>query len=423
MDSLTLKASKKTKSTPAGEIPVDWGSIHIQEIVPDNAPVVYGIVQAGPHVADGIPYIRSTDVGGKIDPDQLLRTSSEIARKHRRSTVIPGDIVFSLRGNIGESSLVPESLSGANLTQGTARIRTDSKGDSRFFRYALMHDHALQRILAVAKGSTFREITLDDLRQISVPLPPLPEQRKIADILSTWDEALERLDALIAAKNRRKQALMQQLLARSSAHSEVAHARHRLGEVCERVTRRNRAASENVLTISAQHGLVSQQDYFNRSVAGADLSNYYLLHRGEFAYNRSSAKGYPYGAIKRLNQYDQGVVSTLYLCFRIRAKAAVSSAYLCHYFEAGLLNHGLRTIAKEGARAHGLLNVTSEDFFDLDIFLPTLREQEKFADILDTADEELALLRRQRNALDQQKRGLMQRLLTGKIRVSTENAP
>ena len=183
------------------------------------------------------------------------------------------------------------------------------------------------------------------------------------------------------------------------------------------MTRKNGATSDNVLTISAQDGLVNQRDYFNRSVAGADLSGYYLLNRGEFAYNRSSAKGYPYGAIKRLDNYDSGVVSTLYLCFRINAKAHVVSNYLCQYFEAGRLNAGLRSVAKEGARAHGLLNVTSDEFFDIDIFLPTLAEQQQIAAILDTADQELTLLRTQRQTLDQQKRGLMQRLLTGKLRV------
>ena len=253
--------------------------------------------------------------------------------------------------------------------------------------------------------------------EIEVAFPPLPEQRKIADILTTWDEALTQLDALIEAQERRKKALMQQLLTRASSKAGTRHARQRMGCVLERVTRRNSSLNDNVLTISAQGGLVSQKEYFNRSVAGADLSGYYLLHRGEFAYNRSYSNGYPYGALKRLDQFDSGVVSTLYLCFRIKEGAAVSPDYLVHYFEGGRLNSGLRCIAKEGARAHGLLNVTADEFFDLDIFLPSLPEQQKIAEILDTADQQLTLLRTQRTTLDQQKRGLIQRLLTGKLRV------
>lgn len=252
---------------------------------------------------------------------------------------------------------------------------------------------------------------------IEVAFPPLHEQRKIADILGTWDEALEKLDALIAAKALRKQALMQQLLAVAAQKIGHGHARHRLGEVVERVTRKNTVGNDNVLTISAQDGLINQREYFNRSVAGADLSGYFLLQRGEFAYNRSSSIGFPYGAIKRLDRYDAGVVSTLYLCFRIRDTTKVSSDYFAHYLDGGFINAGLRSVAKEGARAHGLLNITADEFMDIDIFIPPHALQTKIAAVLDTADAELRLLRQQRTALDHQKRGLMQQLLTGKVRV------
>ncbi len=266
-------------------------------------------------------------------------------------------------------------------------------------------------------GTGLQEIPISNLRQVRLPVPPLSEQRKIADILTAWDEALEKLDALIEAQEHRKKALVQQLLSHSSAHAQTSHAQHRLGDIIERVIRRNTVGSTNVLTISAQGGLVNQQEYFNRSVASADISGYYLLQKGEFAYNRSSAKGYPFGAIKRLDGYTEGVVSTLYLCFRLKTGAEASSDYLCHYFKSGYLNSGLCMIAKEGARAHGLLNVTADEFFDLDVFLPPLVEQKRIATILDIADQELNLLRAQRTALGQQKSGLMQRLLTGKLRV------
>lgn len=406
-----------TKHTAVGEIPLDWECLRLSKLVKADKPIVYGIVQAGEHIRDGIPYIRSTDVGGRILVESLKRTSLKIAQKYRRSTVSNGDIVFSLRGNIGETSLVPAELSGANLTQGTARVSIGKAYSAAFIQYALHDQHVHRRILAVAKGSTFQEITLEDLRNVELPIPSLPEQRKIADILGTWDEALEKLDALISTKERRKQALMQQLLQVVSEKVGHGHTRHRLGHVVERVTRKNDTGNDNVLTISAQDGLINQREYFNRSVAGANLAGYFLLQRGEFAYNRSSSIGYPYGAIKRLDRYDAGVVSTLYLCFRIQKDAPVVSDYLAHYLNNGYLNAGLRSVAKEGARAHGLLNVTADEFLDLDIFLPPPVLQRKIADILDAADVELRLLRQQRTTLDQQKRGLMQKLLTGKVRV------
>jgi type I restriction enzyme S subunit len=255
------------------------------------------------------------------------------------------------------------------------------------------------------------------LRQFPVLLPPKKEQQKISDIFGTWDEALEKLDVLIAAKERRKKGLTQQLLNAAAEKAGHGQTRHRVGSVVERVTRKNTIGSDNVLTISAQDGLINQREYFNRSVAGADLSGYFLLHRGEFAYNRSSSIGYPYGAIKRMDRYDQGIVSTLYLCFRVRDTVQISSDYLAHYLDGGYLNSGLRSIAKEGARAHGLLNVTADEFMDLDVFSPPLPLQEKIATVLDAADTEISNLRDQRAAINRQKRGLMQQLLTGKLRV------
>jgi type I restriction enzyme, S subunit len=298
-------------------------------------------------------------------------------------------------------------------------VRPDAKKlDERFLAYQTQGPSGRAYFQSCSKQSTnLASINSTQLRQFPTALPPIPEQRKIADILNTWDKGLKRLDALVEAQERRKKALMQQLLSRSSAHTQTSHAQHRLGDIVERVTRRNSFGSTNVLTSSARGGLVNQQEYFNRSVAAEDLSGYYLLKKGEFAYNRSRAKGYPFGAIKRLDPYPEGVISTLYLCFRLRSGAAASSDYLCHYFDGGFLNSGLRMIAKEGARAHGLLNVTADEFFDLDIFLPSLAEQQRIATILDTADQELTLLRQKRTALDQQKRGLMQRLMTGKLRV------
>lgn len=126
--------------------------------------------------------------------------------------------------------------------------------------------------------------------------------------------------------------------------------------------------------------------------------------------------GYPFGAIKRLDAYDEGVLSTLYLCFELISKSCSSDFYK-HLFEAGVLNKQLRGIVQVGARAHGLLNVTLEDFFAIKVKCPPLEEQKKIASFIDIADREIDLLRSQLEALREQKKGLMQQLLTGKVRV------
>ena len=157
--------------------------------------------------------------------------------------------------------------------------------------------------------------------------------------------------------------------------------RKTLSEFVDRVTRKNRSLqSTRPLTISAQYGLVDQTQFFKKSVAGADLSNYYLLGNGEFAYNKSYSDGYPLGAIKRLDSYDSGVLSSLYICFA--PKPFISSDYLVQYFESTKWNKVVKDISGEGARNHGLLNVSVSGFFETQHFIPKKDEQDKLASFL-----------------------------------------
>lgn len=160
----------------------------------------------------------------------------------------------------------------------------------------------------------------------------------------------------------------------------------KLGDLFERVTRKNtNLESDNVLTISAQYGLINQEEFFNKSVAGKNLKNYYLLKKGEFAYNKSYSDGYPMGATKMLEKYDYGVVSTLYICFRNKSEL-VNDEYFKYYFESKQYYDELSKIAQEGARNHGLLNVSIEDFFNIKISVPTIDEQIKITKIVNKID-------------------------------------
>ena len=146
-----------------------------------------------------------------------------------------------------------------------------------------------------------------------------------------------------------------------------------LSEIVIRVTRKNKLNESLLpLTISAQHGLIDQTTFFGKTVASKDLSNYYLLFRGDFAYNKSYSKDYPWGAVKRLNNYDKGVVSNLYICFK---PYNVNSDFLECYFETTKWNKGISNIAGEGARNHGLLNMSTSDFFCTKHYIPSIDEQ------------------------------------------------
>ncbi len=143
-----------------------------------------------------------------------------------------------------------------------------------------------------------------------------------------------------------------------------------INEMFEKISLKNKdRQSENVLTISAKDGLVNQETYFNKKIASKDLSNYFLLSNGDFAYNKSYSDGYPAGAIKKLAKYDDGVVSPLYICFRAICDEHLVEYYQ-HLFESGFLNQQILAVAKEGARNHGLLNVAKEDFFSLKVPVP-----------------------------------------------------
>jgi type I restriction enzyme S subunit len=203
----------------------------------------------------------------------------------------------------------------------------------------------------------------------------------------------------------------------SEAPRESTFARHPpwrqrpLGSICNRVVDRNSRGEANVLTISAEHGLIRQSEYFKRVVASHDLSNYFLLKAGDFAYNKSYSSGYPAGAIRRLDRYPAGVVSPLYICFR-PSSPDIHSDFLRHYFAAGRADEALGFLAKEGARNHGLLNVAIDDFLGIAIDLPPLPEQQRIAEILDTIDDAIRAAERLIAKLELIKRGLLHDLMT-----------
>lgn len=182
-----------------------------------------------------------------------------------------------------------------------------------------------------------------------------------------------------------------------------------LSDKFQRVTSKNNIGNTNVLTISAQHGLINQFEYYNHQYASENTSGYTLLHKDEFAYNKSYSDGYPWGATKRLERYDSGVVSPLYICFA--AKDGVCADFYSYYFESEPFYREIYKIAQEGARNHGLLNVSTEDFFKIQIANPPLEEQRRIADILGCCDRVITLKKELIVEKKKQKKALMQKLL------------
>ena len=268
-------------------------------------------------------------------------------------------------------------------------------------------------------GSGQPLITAGMLKRMFVIYPPYEEQELINSVLKLWDTAIEKQSELIENFKLRKRALMQQLLTGKKRLPEFngEWKRKKLGDIAERVTRKNEEDNKNVVTISAQQGFVIQTDFFNKSVASETLDNYYLVHKDEFCYNKSYSNGYPMGAIKRLTAFDKAVVTTLYICFRLKESSNINIDFFEQYCESGIFNKELVKVANEGGRAHGLLNVTPSDFFNMHMKIPSIEEQKAIATVLVNADKEIELANKKLNNLQSQKRGLMQQLLTGRKRI------
>ena len=180
-----------------------------------------------------------------------------------------------------------------------------------------------------------------------------------------------------------------------------------MGDIAERVARRNsNNECTRVLTASAESGLVDQQEYFLKRIASPDLTNYYLLRRGDFAYNHSSSANAPFGIVRRLDTYDSGCLSSLYIVFR--PFSDVDSDFLLQYFESSAWHNDVSGMVTEGARNHGLLNISSDAFFTTHCTSPHIPEQRLIGEFFSTLDSLIAAAERQETLLRQKKQAYLQ---------------
>lgn len=195
-----------------------------------------------------------------------------------------------------------------------------------------------------------------------------------------------------------------------------------LSSLVNRVTRKNSENQTNIpLTMSARDGLIDQESYFNKTVASSDLSNYTLLYQGEFAYNHSSSKGYDYGAIHRLTKVSCGAVTPLYFCFNIKDQANIDSDFLAYYFESQKWTREVASICSKGARQHGALNISVDDFFNIIIYVPSIEEQRQVVRIASSIDTTINQMESIVDAWEQRKKGVAQKLFNQEVRFKADD--
>ena len=283
----------------------------------------------------------------------------------------------------------------------------------------------------VSTGSLVEKqrVHFSDFLEFSLALPPLEERKKIAEILSTQDKTIELQGRKIEELKRFKKGCLEKMFPRKGQKAPEKRfpgftdnwEQRKLGELVDRVIRKNTNNESTLpLTISAQYGLVDQITYFNKRVASRDVSNYYLVLNGEFAYNKSTSDGYPFGAVKRLDLYEKGVLSTLYIVFVPKKEQRIDSDFLTVFFDTDRWHKGVSERAAEGARNHGLLNISAEDFFDIDLSVPKeVAEQKQIGAFIRQIDNLITLHQRKLEEMKKQKKALMQLLLTGIVRVQS----
>ncbi len=256
--------------------------------------------------------------------------------------------------------------------------------------------------------------------QMPIPILHIDEQRKIGQYLTYFDNLItlhqRKYDKLVNLKK----SMLEKMFPQHGADTpEIRFAeftgtweQRKLEEIVRRIVRKNTNNETSLpLTISAQNGLVDQVTYFNSRVASQNISNYYLILNGEFAYNKSTSDCYPFGAIKRLNFYKKGALSTLYIVFSLEKQKEIDSDFLEVFFDTDRWHKGIAERAAEGARNHGLLNISAEDFFNIVLSIPTNKdEQKKIATILRNLDTLITLHQRKLEKLQNIKKSCLEKM-------------
>ena len=360
-----------------------------------------------------IPWIQSSD----LEEDDVL---SLTVKKH----ISQEGLKNSAAKIIPKNSLVIVTMVGVGkLVVNTQEIATSQdflslsgiKGNSRFLAYSLYS--LLKKITQRVQGTSIKGITKTDFLKEAIFVPSLEEQEKISSCMVEVDKLITLHQRKLNRFQKIRTTFLQKMFPKNGETKpairltgfNAAWEQEKLQNFAVRITRKNIKKQNNrPLTISAQHGLVDQTVYFNNRVAAQDVSNYYLIKKGEFAYNRSTSKDAPVGAVRRLVDYEEGVLSTLYLVFSITDPQHVDPNYLSYFFETTGWHSWILERAAEGARNHGLLNVSSQDFLSLPVMLPSsLEEQQKIGEFFQKIDDCIILLERQADLLKQIKSSLL----------------
>lgn len=320
-----------------------------------------------------------------------------------------GDVLIAMTeqspGLLGSTIKVPRSdVYLHNQRLGLLSVKKPDQVSLNYLYHAFNAPHVRKEISAGAAGTKVKHTSPTKLLAVEVFIPAIADQERIADLLDEWDAAIWKTEQVIAATEQYYTYELSRLISRDH------HPRGHVGSFAHEVSERNCGGNEaRVLSVTNSRGFVLPEDQFERRVASADLSNYKVVRRGQYAYNPSRIN---VGSIARLDDWDEGVLSPMYVVFGVD-KTKINSDYFLHWLDS----HEARERIKKSAQGSVRETVSFGEFASLAIPLPGTARQAAIARYLNALREEIALLGQSVEALKQQKRGLMQKLLTGQWRV------
>lgn len=322
-----------------------------------------------------VPFYKIGTFGSEPDSFITRKKFEEYKSKYPYPEI--GDILISASGSIGRT-VEYQGEEAYFQDSNIVWLKHDERLDNSFLKqfYSIVKWQGVE-------GTTIKRLYNKNILETPIALPSISEQSAIGSLFRNLDDLLASYKDNLANYQSLKMTMLSKMFPKVGQTVpeirldgfEGEWVEKRLKDISKRVTRKNNdLVSERALTISAQFGLIDQEEFFQKKIASKDVSGYYLIKKGEFAYNKSYSTGYPLGAIKRLDKYENGVLSTLYILFKA---IDVDSDYLAHYYESDKWHREVSMCAAEGARNHGLLNIAPADFFNTRLVVPKELEEQR----------------------------------------------
>lgn len=363
-----------------------------------------------------IPWIQSSDVmDGKLLGVEPRKWITQAGLNNSAAQLIPeNSIAIITRVGVGKLAFMPYAYATSQDFLSLSKLNAEPL----FTVYACYKE--LQTGLNAVQGTSIKGITKDELLVKNIMVPRYAEQQQIGALFKNLDHLITLHQRKLEKLKLVKKSMLEKMFPKNG--SSVPEIRfkdftddweqRKLGEVVERIVRKNENLESTLpLTISAQYGLIDQNEFFDKRIASKDVSGYYLVRKGEFAYNKSTSSDAPWGAVKRLDRYESGVLSTLYIVFEIIDETETCSDYLVTYYSTDLWHKGIQAIAAEGARNHGLLNIAPVDFFETELMLPSnIVEQRKIGAYFKQLDHLITLHQRKVEKLQIMKKSMLEKM-------------